>query len=446
MNKPRQQVLLVICYPNDWHWALSAEFFLSLVKQNSSIDILDLSTIGENNFRLFFKRLARKDNFRRSVKELFQKRDTKFVGRRYIFEEKINTKLLIRRKFSSYTSLDNHPALNSIIEKIGNLEVLETSNKSVIRKEINTYNSIMSIMSRISMDAYHTVVTVNGRFTKNAAVVKKCNELQIETNLIEFGSTLSKFEVFTSSPHSMKEVEIKINAHWDNAPANYRKSVASEYLSKLVLSSNNDVYGWRDSMVEGSVPKQNLANRCTFFASTEAEYAGGVGDEIAEGNFRNQVEAFQELVDLLPAKDWEIYLRRHPKARHGSDFDPEQFLWAKFENIQNVFILEPESEIDSIALGMSSDLVTNFSSTIVMELAARGFQRFATLGPAPWNQILPKHYTPNTRKLKNFINDLSVSLRQNELYPWAFYVATYGTDFEAINYDNDKKEWFLDSE
>jgi len=80
-----------------------------------------------------------------------------------------------------------------------------------------------------------------------------------------------------------------------------------------------------------------------------------------------------------------------------------------------------------------------------MELAIRGFHRFATLGPAPWNQLLPKHYTPNVGELKIFFEHPPSSMKITNLYPWAFYVATFGNDFQAIQYDNKKKKWILDS-
>ncbi len=445
MNTSQQKVLLVICYSNDWHWVLSTEFALSLTNQNVSIDILDLSTIGENRFRLLFKQLWKKDKVQRSFRSILTNSGANFFRRRFVLSEKIKNKLSLHREFSSKMNLNDHPALNSIIERIGNLQISKTSDKRVIKKELSVYNSVTSVMSRINLDTYSMVATVNGRFSKNAAVVKRCRELYIKTSLIEFGSTLSKFEVFEDSPHSMMEIENKIKIYWENAAEAYRTRIASDYLSELVLASSDNRHGWRDHMIEGSIPKKKLTNRCTFFASTEAEYAGGVGDKIVEGNFRNQVQAFQAIVDLLPAKDWEIFLRRHPRARHGPDNDPEGFLWADFENIQNVFIVSPDSEIDSIALGLSSNFVMNFSSTIVVELAARGFQRFATLGPAPWNQLLPEHYTPNARELEIFFDNPPSLMNVTNLYPWAFYVSTFGNDFQAIQYDNEEKKWILDS-
>lgn len=445
MNPSQRHLLLVICYPNDWHWVLSTEFAISLANQKVSIDILDLSTVGENSFHLLLKQLVKKDEFKRSLRDILNCSGANFVGRKYVFREKIKNKLLLRNKFSSKMNLDYHPALNSIIEKIGSLEISQTRNRRVIRKELCAYNSATSVINHINLDSYSMVATVNGRFSKNAAVVKRCRELNLKARLIEFGSTLSKFEVFEDSPHSIKEVEKKIKVHWGKVQSDHRTSTAADYLRELVFATNDDKYGWRDLMVEGSIPKQNLKNRCTFFASTEAEYAGGVGDKVIDGNFQNQVEAFQSIVNLLPAKEWEIFLRRHPRVRHGADVDPEHFLWADFEDIPNVFIISPASEIDSIALGLSSNFVMNFSSTIVMELAARGFQSFATLGPAPWNQLLPKHYTPNTKKLKIFLDNPPNSIKVTDLYPWAFYVATFGCDFQAIKYDNEKKKWTLDS-
>ena len=193
MITSQQKVLLVICYPNDWHWVLSTEFALSLANQNVSIDVLDLSTLGENRFRLLLKQLCRKDELMRSLRNTLNKSNANFIGQKYVLSENMKNNLPWRKEFSSKLNLNNHPALNSIIEKIGNLQISKTSDKRVIRKELSAYNSTASIISRINLDSYSMAATVNGRFSKNAAVVKICRELHLKTNLIEFGSTLSKF-------------------------------------------------------------------------------------------------------------------------------------------------------------------------------------------------------------------------------------------------------------
>jgi hypothetical protein len=155
-------------------------------------------------------------------------------------------------------------------------------------------------------------------------------------------------------------------------------------------------------MRPGFAPKKSNKKRCTFFASTEAEYAG-VGDILPKGYFKNQVEAFRYLCEYLDPNIWEIFLRRHPQNPMSKIKDPEFFLWEEFEFFKNVTIIEPDSIVDSLALGLGSDLCVNYCSSISMELVVHGAKEVITMGPAPWNKLIPKHTAQSKVSLKTYL-------------------------------------------
>ena len=50
--------LLVICYPLDWHWALSFEFLNHQDKLGFNYEVLDLSFVGETGTSKLIKSIS----------------------------------------------------------------------------------------------------------------------------------------------------------------------------------------------------------------------------------------------------------------------------------------------------------------------------------------------------------------------------------------------------
>ena len=300
-------------------------------------------------------------------------------------------------------------------------------------------NSVNGALEKIEIDNYDKVVTVNGRFTKNATVAAWVKSSSKKLLLLEFGSTQEKFDVFEISPHSMREIQNKIERFWNQYGVDKYQVLASNFMKKFVKTITEKNL-WRSNMLDGHAPSKTTKKRCVFFASTEAEYAG-VGDEIEAGNFRNQVEGFRGLLSALDPKEWEIYLRRHPKHPSVKNGDPEQHLWQEFENKHGVYILLPESDVDSIELASGADLNVNFCSTIAMELIAIGITNVITLGPAPWNNLIPTRYCPNPILLKSFLSRQLDHLSEASILPWITYINTFGESFKLFDFDPKKSSW-----
>jgi hypothetical protein len=76
-----------------------------------------------------------------------------------------------------------------------------------------------------------------------------------------------------------------------------------------------------------------------------------------------------------------------------------------------------------------------------MELVARGKKNVITLGPAPWNRLLPRNFTPSlehlSRHLKSGIPEISVS----DIYPWALFMSRFGENFKVLKFDKKTSSW-----
>lgn len=439
MSLPTTKELVVIAYPNQWHWVLSLEYINRRINQGAEIEVLDLSWCGEYGLRSAIRRQLKFRHFEDACvkwlasKSVVCRRKSTIIKNAYRHQVEKEDKI---------TKEDCGPAFNSIVERTGELNVNYSSNKRVIIQEFNAMASVNAALSEVDANQYDHVTTVNGRFTKNATVATWSKSNSKDTSLLEFGSSLQRFEVFSNSPHSMNEVEEKIEKLWDQFDPSERASLASRFLTKFVEASTLAENVWRSKMLLGNAPAQTEKKRCVFFSSTEAEYAG-VGDSIAEGNFKNQVDAFRGLLNVIDFNTWEVYLRRHPKHPNTSHGDPEQHLWQEFELHESVIVLPPDSAIDSIELAKSADLNVNYCSTIAVELIASGVNNVLTLGPAPWNRLVPSRFCPSESSIKQILDNELDEINSAQLLPWFLYTNLFGEGFKLFDYCSANSTWRL---
>ena len=442
-QSPSKKNLIIIAYPLDWQWVISAEYLFSRRTQFSEYEVLIACHLGEPNPRALIRWLLTGNKFQRKLTKKLRAAGFSLIKAPISFSRLRKTWIQnTEQGIDCYNSKSGYgPAYNSIVEKSGNLVIDSEKHATIIEGEVNFDIAMKNFLASLSPENYKKVITVNGRFTKNARIVHWAKSNNLDLELLEFGSTNEHFEVFKKSPHSMSEVEEKIQDFWSQAGDN-KETVADVYLSSLRKDSDFSKIGWRNAMVQGKIPKLMDKKICTFYASTEAEYAG-VGDESTPGHFASQVEAFHGLVETLSEREWHIYLRRHPKNPNSKDSDPEEFLWTPFSMVENVGIIEPTSDVDSLSLGYSSDLIVNFCSTIAMEFVAQGLQNVVTLGPSPWNQLLPLNFLPTMESISKFTENAFPKVSPEDIRPWAYYYSRFGTKFCLTSFNKQTTTWNL---
>lgn len=444
MHQEKSTELLVIGYPQDWHWALSIEYFVNRSRDGQSFHILDLSFAGRLDLRGILKRMLGGNQLRKTGLQILRvdsnasilKRGTLINNFRAFFD----TFSEIRRLRPTLNFENSTTIYNSCVEKSGSLNPVTRNNFVTIFREVLARNLTWRNLEILDSSKYTRVVTVNGRFTVNAVTKAWASNNSIPCMLIEFGSSKESFQTYAVSPHSMLELEGKIVDFWDSAEESFKLEAGMEYLKKLSEDKPITEINWRAKMQRHMVPPKLKPYSCVFFTSTEAEYAG-VGDQIPPSNYQNQVQAFRDVVDELPTDEWQIFLRRHPSNPNDKVQDAEHLLWQEFEKNPKVFIIGPESPIDSIALGMSADLVLNFCSIIAMELVARGAQNVITMGPSPWQGLLPERQVESNFSLTMALEIIKSKVSPERILPFCFYSNKHGFSFQITRYSDLDHNW-----
>ena len=167
-----KQELLVVCYPNDWHWVLSLEYLFSKGNPVKSIQVLDLSQLGEFYLKHRLKKILNRKSFRDDFYKRcnihgikIQRKQSYWYATKYFLFSFTNS-----LSFKS-TNFRTSPSFNTIVEKTGSLDfTFKEFRNIVIREEFKRFE-VEKSLSEVDFSLYHRIVTVNGRFTKNATVV-----------------------------------------------------------------------------------------------------------------------------------------------------------------------------------------------------------------------------------------------------------------------------------
>ena len=431
-NKNCNTSFLVMTELHGWQWGVGLEFILFELEQGRNCEVLDLSFVGERFGAASLKNLLGGYKLRRaSIKHLKSKKIKVIKNRKKFFITRTQTKNFI---------IENSIIHNSLCSKLESIDLDFIKNswrgKLILRNEIISSDRINQILTKLdrelNMSAYQKIVTVNGRFTKSATVIKYCKDNKYTYGLLEGGGlSKSSFQLFNVSPHSMGEIQEKIDDLWRSALSPTKELVAEKFIRDMVQSKSIPGVNFRSKMKPNLIPKIGAKKVCVFYASSEFEWIG-VADPIPHEYFQNQQDSFRALVKLLEGESWDIFLRRHPKSSTSKVADGESSIWHEFKELENVNIIGPESPIDSIALGLEADLIASFWSSINMEFMARGLKNVINLGPAAWNRLVPENYLPTTEKIQKFLNNEPNKAEVKKLYPWAYYQAEAGNSFKII--------------
>jgi len=435
--------IVIICYPNDWHWVLTCEFVNFETLKGNDIEVWDCSLVGENGLKTLVKRLLGRNKFRNNCKKYLRSKDNvTFVEqksrRKFLTPTNYATELLM-----NYLELDeniHNIIYNTVVEKVGALKIQIKKHKKIINHEMHAAEMLSVVLSKKTLHSFDTVVTVNGRFTKNRLVKHWAKQNNSSCLIIEFGRNADTFEIYNRSPHSVQELTDQTAKYWAEASPLDRNNIAKNYLDDLY---NKKTYNkdWRSNIVYNAIPSYSTKKACVFFASTEIE-AAGVSDPNPGESFQNQVQAFNAVVKTLPKEDWTIFLRLHPPGGDVKKFKSfRSNEWEAEEWTENVQVIEPMSKVDSIALGMKVDLAINFWSTIAIELMIRGHPNVLTLGQSNWNYLVPEKYVPDVSTFQRYLKLEHRSVDPERIYPWAYYLATLGQSFKVFIFDKKLKKW-----
>lgn len=327
-GKPKN--ILIMCESSGWQWGIGTEFINFELKNGFFYDVIDLSFLGEFTLKSRIKLMFGGFRMRKESLEFFKRKNLKI------------TKHFTLRKFQNQKTIEHFPieqspAINSIVERCQtiDLELIKADKKNIkiAENEFHKSNLVYTVLKKIDFSNVEKVVTINGRFTKSATIVKFCKENAIKLDLLEGGNKSSSFQVFEVGPHSTQEIQEKINQLWNTAVEPYRSEISRKYLDNMVQSRGIPGIDFRSRIVWDKVPKFSGKKILAFFASSEWEYYG-VRESLPSSHFQNQIEALTALVEILDKDVWDIYIRRHPVGHNSDQDDGEKVYGYPFKTFQ----------------------------------------------------------------------------------------------------------------
>lgn len=446
----RERALVISCYDWEWQVALTLEGASELVTRNYEVEYLQLSSFATRSVKNFLKSILRETISNGSIKRILNSDGISVEKPIFqILKANILVKILYLVPWNTTNMLESRwdiirPGIIDLTKNI-NINAKDSTYRRKIKKVLVEDIIFTKFLKNWSAkkNKFDLILIVNGRFPRNRSARFFFKKQEVKIEYIEFGSNREKFQIYSGSPHSIINRQFLFSEYIKDL--DIPKDIVDYCGSKFFKSRRNFDYqaniSWTRNMNLGNIPRISPEKKvCTFFTTSEIEFVG-TGDATPVGFFRNQVEGFTSLIKCL-GSDWQIFLRRHPSSV-DKQIDFETVMWSKFGQYPNVEIIDPDSAIDSYALGLRSDLVAHFGSFIGPELIFAGHQNVISLGPTAWQDLDLARHLRSENQISAYLNSSFDKPVWVDINLIGYYMANFGKPFKLMKWNQSMKAWVL---
>ncbi len=445
-----KRVLIVI---PDWGLAwyiFCLEHAVKLAKEDIEVSVLDLSGLNP----LFYQK-----RFWKFVLALSQKNRLDKIKKR--IAKKFNL-ILIQKKLPSdsffilpMTEERNSVFLRSMSSKYSYLTgrsdtKIEEIDEKVVELERFFFDStVKEIINLIHKFNFSEIVTVNGRYIVNGAVVQACKESRVKCSLLEAaGSIPGNYEIYEVSPHDISSVQIMQKEFW-NAAGPEREITAEKGLQKKMSGMNLPGIDFTTNLTEKFTVSQELKSHklAVFFPSSEREFA--IFPEFSWWNSfdGSQKEAFLAFCRVAKSNDYQVIVRVHPVDKNAPQkiqdvfAEIENTIWQNLCEETDSEMIESESRISSYDLIHKVDLCATYASSISVECILSG-KPTLILGEAEISNLVPEICAfDETTLIQKFSEGIPI-VEKRTLYPYGFWLQAAGKKLELFNFVSDQEVYF----
>lgn len=284
------------------------------------------------------------------------------------------------------------------------------------------------------------IYTFNNRFATTYPIICSAKKLKKEISIHERGSDINKFEIYDRDAHDIKLIKRKINYYWNKNKNKNKISLAHKYFQNKKLNKNyenKNIVNFTKNQIKDLIPKlPNNKRIVTFFTSRDYEKASLVDQEF------DQLKAFKEFKKIIQNyKDIHLVIRVHPSTKKiASDDDLE---WLKFKD-KNTTVIHSIEKIDSYALMFRSDIVTTYTSSMIVEASYFNKPTIA-IGNFWWSGKGIVNEPKTSDELKKLLKENYKYKKRNllECLKVANYILNYGTGYKYYSPITQQKGFFL---
>ena len=327
---------------------------------------------------------------------------------------------------------------------------IEEIDKEVIELERYFFQStIKEIKEQVNRSNYSEVITVNGRYIVNGAVVQACKESRIKCSLIEAaGSTPGNYEIYQVSPHDIPSVQIMQKEFWNAAGPDREKS-AEKGLEKKISGLNLPGMNFTENFTEKFTVAQNLKSKkiAAFFPTSEREFAIFPEFSWTDGFEGSQKEAFFAFCRIAKSNGYHVIVRVHPVDKKSpkkmqNDFaEIENTMWKELCEATKSEMIACESKISSYDLISKADLCATYASSISVECILLG-KPTLILGQSEISNLVSEICAFNETTLIQKFKEGIPTIDREALYPYGYWLQAAGNKLELFNFVSDQEVYF----
>ena len=449
-NLASKKVLIVI---PDWGlvwYIFCLEHAVELSKSGTEVSVLDLSNLNPRIFERRFWRFGLGLVQKNRLKDIKQK-----ISKMYNI--KLINNRLPKRTSSSYvmTKERNNIFVSAMASKYSNITgrrytQLEEIDSKIVEIERYFFDSTANLIILLQNQFnFNEIITVNGRYVVDGAIVQACIESNVKCSLLEAaGSTPGLYEMYDISPHDIPSVQEMHKEFWEGADSE-RNIVAERGLQKKLSGTDNPGFNFRmnftEEFSEAHDPKsQKLA---AFFPSSDREFA-----IFPEFNWRDsfggsQGDAFLAFSRIAKANGYRVVVRVHPVDSKSSRelqnhfAETEDAIWRKLCAAGEAEIIESRSQVSSYDLISKADLCATYASSISIECILLE-KPTLILGESEISYCVPEICAFNEADLNAKFSQGIPIMSKEALYPYGYWLESAGREPKLFKFISDHEVYF----
>ncbi len=296
----------------------------------------------------------------------------------------------------------------------------------------NCYKKTIDLIHSLNIS---TVVTVNGRFVSDSAIVAASTDLNIEYIVLERKAPYrwDRMSEFRISTQSITENRQQLEECWVNLGEENRISAINLAERHFQMRVGED-WHWRNKQRKGAslnLPKKFIC----FFTTTEIE-AATIKLDIDPPNNLSQHQVFLALSKYCSEKNLDLVVRVHPHPKEPNLALLEDQIWNDLNENGTAIIIKSLDETDSLQIAKMSLMNVVYRSSMGAELVYLELPVVMT-GPTAFSHLVEDLEAGSIEELLIRIDQQSKPGPRQSVYPWAYYNEQAGYEIQNVKIQSD---------
>ena len=317
------------------------------------------------------------------------------------------------------------------ISEIPNDEIISSKNSFLM--VINYFDTLLDKYQFLKIDK---IVTVNGRFLLDSAVVQFCKLKKLSYSVLE-SVTLdwNNYEEFHLGAHVTSEIRQLLINQWEKDLAIdpiKTRNLAIKHFEKRLSNQWEWNVGSSNEIFLASSRRKFVA----YFPTSDWEFGVHDDDYEQQINKFNQLDTFKWTANYCKLHDLDLIVRVHPHPKNSRLAKIENNIWQ--ENIAKYggILIKSNDPISSHQVARKATANVVHKSSIGAELLYLGLPTVIT-SQTIYSFLTPEFQASTKESFDKIMKNMPNHNSKEKLLPWAYYFENGGTEFEYFkNIDN----------